>query len=70
MTDPLTAQRLAEARTALHKLLTGSLTAKVMVDGQSVEFSQANRADLEAYISRLEAEAGGRRSRGAISVYF
>lgn len=64
------AQRLAEARLALHALVLGQRVVKVMVDGQSVEFTPANRADLEAYIANLEAALAGETPRRAIAVVF
>jgi hypothetical protein len=63
-------QRLAEARLALHELVLGKRVVKVMVDGQSVEFTPATRADLVAYIADLEAAAAGLAPRRAISVVF
>jgi hypothetical protein len=50
-------QRLDEAKAALHDLMTGR-AVRVVVDqnGERVEYSVANRANLLAYISMLEAE--------------
>lgn len=53
--------QLNEARAALHRLLTGTQTVSIQRDGKRVEFAQANRADLERYIARLEAETGAGR---------
>jgi hypothetical protein len=65
-----TAVRLNEARNALHLLVIGK-SARVVVDqnGERVEFTAANRAALEAYISALE---GGldRRPAGPIGFIF
>lgn len=49
------AEKLAEARDALHKLSIGRL-ARVVVDqnGERVEFTSANRDALRAYIADLE----------------
>lgn len=48
---------LAEAELALHKLQTG--TAEVTVafgSGKSVQYSIANRRELQAYIEQLKTE--------------
>lgn len=57
-------QQLIEARTALHQLLTGQAMVSITRDGKKIDFSPANRGDLERYISHLEAMDGigtGRR---------
>ena len=51
--------RLAEARTALHKLMTGSAVVEVLHGDQKIRFSEANRVDLESYIQKLENQCGG-----------
>ena len=53
---PVDAVRLAEAKLALHNLMTGKM-ASVVVDqnGERVEFSRTNVKDLLAYITALEA---------------
>lgn len=50
-------QNLDEARVAFHKLQLG-LVARVVVDvdGSRIEFAVANRADLAAYIRKLEMQ--------------
>jgi hypothetical protein len=50
------AQLLQEAKDAKHKLVTGKL-ARVFMDqnGERVEFNKTNIADLDSYISQLEA---------------
>lgn len=55
--DPQLLQRLAEARTAYHKLNTGTM-ARVVVDqnGERVEFTAARRTDLYNYIQELESQ--------------
>jgi hypothetical protein len=70
MTDVAAQGRLAEAQTALHELMLGKRTVKVMVDGQSIEFTATNRADLEAYIARLQAQVAGRPAFRALPVVF
>jgi hypothetical protein len=52
------AQRLEQAREARHKLVTGQL-ARVFMDqnGERVEFTATNLANLDAYIRTLETEA-------------
>lgn len=55
-----TQQKLDEARAAYHRLQLG-LVARVVVDtdGSRVEFTAANRAELAAYIRKLEMEVAG-----------
>lgn len=58
---PLTTQqKLDQAKEAKHNLATGKL-ARVFMDqnGERVEFTTTNMAQLEAYIAELEAEIGG-----------
>jgi hypothetical protein len=52
-----TQQLLDEARVAYHRLQVG-LAARVVVDTDSsrIEFTAANRADLAAYIRKLEMQ--------------
>lgn len=54
-----TAEMLAEAEREYHLLRTGQ-KARVVVDqnGERVEFTAANRADLKAYIDELKAALG------------
>lgn len=51
--------KLTEAREAYHALLTGQRVVRIQRDGKIVEFSEANKRDLAAYISSLETQAGG-----------
>lgn len=55
----LTAQ-LTEAKKAYHSLVIGG-SPKVVVDqnGERVEYTQASRAELQAYITRLKTELAG-----------
>jgi len=53
-----TLQQLNEAREALHLLITGQSTVSVQRDGKRVEFTPANRRDLENYITQLEGQLG------------
>lgn len=59
--------QLMEARDAYHKLLTGQAVVRIQRDGKNVEFSQASKKDLAAYIASLESQLGGaaRRRRPA-----
>lgn len=55
---PLTVeQKLEEARTAYHHLMTG-FSARVVVDqnGERTEFTSVNKASLYAYIRELESQ--------------
>ncbi len=53
-----TLQQLTEARDALHLLITGQGMVRVQRDGKMVEFTPANRRDLEIYITQLEGQLG------------
>ncbi|SFM71546.1 phage head-tail joining protein [Marinobacter pelagius] len=59
--------QLAEAREAYHKLITGQSVVRIQRDGKTVEYSQASKKDLAAYIADLESQLGGagRRRRPA-----
>lgn len=62
-----TKTQLAEAREAYHQLLTGQAVVRIQREGRSVEYREANKSDLRAYISDLERElgTGARRRRPA-----
>ena len=63
--------RIAEAETALHKLLTGSLRASIhYADGKAVTFFPTTINQLRAYIQELKMEKAGERPRGAVGIYF
>lgn len=67
-------ERIADAKVALHDLMTGR-RVRVVVDqnGERVEYSAANRADLSSYIAMLEAElanAGKPLAVGAMRPWF
>lgn len=55
--DPQLLQRLSEAKSAYHKLKTGTM-ARVVVDqnGERVEFTAAKGTDLYNYIQELESQ--------------
>jgi hypothetical protein len=54
------AELLADAKAALHRLLTGAAAASFTdSNGERVEYQAANIARLQAYVSQLEAELGG-----------
>lgn len=56
-------ERIAEAETALHQLSIGKRVAKITRDGKAVEFTPANRADLERYLGGLKRDKTSRRRR-------
>ena len=51
------AEKLVEAETALHELLTGT-SARVVVDqnGERIEYTAANAPRLRAYIEELKRQ--------------
>ena len=48
--------QLTEAKAAYHKLMTGQSVVRIQRDGKTVEFRAANRSELRAYITELEAQ--------------
>ena len=66
MTD---AQRLADAETQLHLLLTGQ-QARVFVDqnGEKVEFTGASAPRLSHYIAELRTRIAGRAPRRVLNL--
>lgn len=58
-------EKLAEARSALHALNTGQQVTQVRQGDKSVSYTAAQISDLQAYVSRLEAECGETTSAGA-----
>lgn len=60
MALPSAAQRLDEAKMALHAILTGRGVQSVRdSNGEQVSYSRANVGALRAYIAELEAEIAG-----------
>lgn len=54
------AERLAEAKSALHQILIGQGVASVRdSSGESINYSRANIGALRAYIRELEIEVAG-----------
>ena len=64
-------QQLAEARKALHKLMTGTAVVSVNKDGMSVTYKSADAYKLQAYIDELSGIVEGKgRRRAPIGVRF
>lgn len=63
-------QRLADAQTAYHTLMTGK-QARVFVDqnGERVEYATSNAERLKAYIVTLENLLGTTRAPGPMNVW-
>ena len=60
-----TAEKLAAARDAYHRLMTGEQAVEVRdSDGSSVRYTQANASRLHTYIKELESELAGTVRRG------
>lgn len=51
-------QRLAQAREALHKLLTGASTVQLSYQGESITYSSTDEGRLRNYIRELESQLG------------
>jgi hypothetical protein len=63
-------QMLAAAQMAYHQLMTGCLAVEVVVDGYTTRFNRANASELQAYISRLQAQINNCPTVGAIGIVF
>ncbi|WP_421792768.1 gpW family head-tail joining protein [Hyphobacterium sp.] len=66
MTD---AEKLAEARDALHKLMTGQQEVEITTDEGTVKYAKTDQDKLERYVASLARTTGGSRPR-AIPVSF
>lgn len=68
MTD---SELLAEAKTALHKLLTGRQAAEFRdQNGEMVRYTRANLAELRRYITELEARVSPPTVSGPLRPFF
>lgn len=63
-------EKIAEAETALHKLMMGSVREEVQYDGKRVRFTKADIPKLKGYVAELKAEKAGEPTRGAIGFAF
>jgi hypothetical protein len=52
------AEKLAEARDALHGLLVGKAVVSIAFEGERTEFARSDLPRLRAYVRELEAECG------------
>lgn len=67
-----TQEKLDEARSAYHSLMTGTATVSITKNNRQVQFNQANKVDLKSYISELEIELNGiakSKRRGPLGAY-
>ena len=59
---PTLAELLADAKAALHRLLTGAAAVSFTdQNGEKVEYQAANAARLAAYVQQLESTVQGQR---------
>lgn len=63
-------QQVDEIRAALHARRIGQQVIKASSGGRSTDFAQMTTEELEAALSKAEAELSGRPLRGAIKPYF
>lgn len=75
MTDLTTLrQRLADAETARHKLLTGSMRERISRGGTDITYTRADIGKLERYIAELQSDIaraeGSAPRRTALNPYF
>lgn len=67
-----TQEKLDEARTAYHSLMTGTATVSITKNNRQVQFNQTNKFDLKSYINELEIALDGMTKsnrRGPMGVY-
>lgn len=64
-----TTQQLQEAKAALHNLMTGKAVVSLQRDGRRVEYTPANKSQLQSYINQLESELNSRSTRRAFRFY-
>jgi len=62
------AEKLAEAKDALHALLTGKQAAMVQYADTRAQFTAANIDELRRYIAQLEGEVDSTKARRPLSV--
>lgn len=60
MAELTTAQKLVEAKSALHALLTGQQMVEVGYGERRVKYTQTNITQLRSYIAELELATGAR----------
>lgn len=65
-----TQQDVDAIRAALQARRAGKQVTKASSGGRAVEFAQLTVEELEAALTKAEAELGGRPRRGAIRPYF
>lgn len=64
-----TTQQLQEAKAALHNLMTGKAVVSLQRDGRRVEYTPANKTQLQSYINQLESELNARSTRRAFRFF-
>ena len=68
---PTIAELLTDARTAYHRLMTGTSVVEVRdQNGETIRYQVANAAALLAYIQRLEQQLSGNRYGGPMQFIF
>lgn len=64
------AVKIAEAKTALHKIQMGAAEVEIRHGDFAAKYTPGDLDKLESYIARLEAEDAGARPRGAVGFVF
>ena len=64
MPDLTLQQRLDEAIAARHAIAIGKRAARISLGDRAVEYSEANLAQLNAYIASLQAQLSPNPARG------
>jgi hypothetical protein len=63
-----TAERLAEAKDALHNLLTGKRAVLIQYGDTRTQFTAGDIDELRRYIAQLEGEVDSTKARRPLSV--
>lgn len=56
-------EKLAQAEDALHQLMLGKATVTLSYGERRVEYTQADRAALQTYVSQLRRQVAGLKPR-------
>jgi len=74
MDTTLLRNRLIEAETARHKLLTGSMRERISRGGTDITYTRADIGKLDRYITDLRADIAKAEGRGigrrALNIHF
>lgn len=70
MAEKTDAELLAEAKAALHAILTGTRAVRIRYNERDVSFSEVNIDQLRLYIAELEGKVDPCKRRRPLTVSF